>query len=57
MSGVELCETHVWASVGVVTRDGTVSRIWECEQCRAWTAEPFDPDHEVPWDETWLSER
>jgi hypothetical protein len=56
MSGEESCETHVWASVGVATRDGTVCRIWECERCHVWTAEPFDPDRERDWDDTWLSE-
>ncbi len=56
MSGEEICETHVWASVGVVTRNGAVCRIWECEQCPVWTAEPFDPDFEQNWSDTWLSE-
>lgn len=57
MAAEERCETHVWASVGITTRSGQVSRIWECEQCRAWTAEPFNPDLEIGWDETWLSDR
>ncbi|WP_254838622.1 hypothetical protein [Natronomonas marina] len=57
MSGEEICETHVWASLGVVSRQGAVRRIWECERCPVWTAEPFDPDHELSWDDTWLSER
>lgn len=49
------CDTYVWASIGIITRDGTVSRIRECEQCLVWTAEPFDPDFERDWDATWLS--
>ena len=57
MSGEKLCETHVWASVGVTSREGNVCRIWECERCPAWTAEPFDSELQIPWDETWLSER
>lgn len=57
MSGEELCETHAWASVGVVTRGETVCRIWECEQCQGWTAEPFDPEFEISWNDTWLSDR
>jgi hypothetical protein len=55
MADEALCDRHVWASVGVTNKDGRISRIWECEQCQAWTAEPFDPDLEIPWDETWLS--
>lgn len=57
MSGADRCATHTWATVGVVSRDGTVSRIWECENCPAWTAEPFEPDAEFAWDDTWLAER
>jgi len=57
MSGQATCEEHVWASVGIVARDGAVYRIWECEQCQVWTAEPFAPDRERDWDDTWLSER
>jgi hypothetical protein len=57
MSGGETCDTHTWASVGVVTDQGAVYRVWTCEQCPAWTMEPFAPDHEQPWDETWLAER
>jgi hypothetical protein len=57
MSEGAFCETHVWASVGVVTREGTVCKIWECENCPAWTAEPFDPDAERDWEATWLSGR
>ena len=57
MSEAETCETHAWASVGVVTRERSVYRIWECENCPVWTAEPFDPDHEQPWEDTWLAER
>lgn len=51
------CETHTWATLGVVTRDETVHRIWECEDCPVWTAEPFDPADEKPWENTWLAER
>lgn len=50
------CETHAWASVGVVAREGRVNRIWECENCPVWTAQPFDVDYERAWDETWLAE-
>jgi hypothetical protein len=57
MSEARTCETHTWASVGVVIRDGTVYRVWECENCPVWTLEPFDPDHERDWDDTWLAER
>ena len=57
MSVDEICESHTWASVGVVTRDGTVSRIWECENCPVWTEEQFNPEHERYWDDTWLAER
>ncbi len=57
MAGEPTCTTHAWASVGVVTRDDSVCRIWECEQCPVWTTEPFDPAFELPWDETWLAER
>lgn len=57
MSADVTCETHVWASVGIVTRRETVCRIWECEQCQVWTAEPFDPELERAWDDTWQSER
>ena len=57
MSGDPTCETHAWASVGVVTRDGSVCRIWECENCPVWTAEPFEAEYERPWDDTWLAGR
>jgi hypothetical protein len=57
MSDEEVCDKHVWASVGVVTLEGTVSRIWACEDCPVWTAEPFDPDFERAWEDIWLSER
>ncbi|WP_162224670.1 hypothetical protein [Halorussus amylolyticus] len=57
MSEDETCERHAWASVGVVTRAGSVCRIWECENCPVWTAEQFDPDHERLWADTWLAER
>jgi hypothetical protein len=53
----ETCDAHAWASVGLVATDGTIRRVWECEQCGAWTVEPFDPDLERAWDDTWLSER
>ena len=57
MSDAALCDRHAWASAGVVVRDGVVCRIWECEDCPAWTAEELADAHEQPWDETWLSER
>ena len=57
MPAESTCEHHVWASVGVATRGGTVSRIWVCENCPIWTAEPLDADHERHWDDTWLAER
>jgi hypothetical protein len=57
MSDREACDAHAWASVGLVTRGGTIHRVWECEQCGAWTAEPFDPERERAWDDTWLSKR
>ena len=57
MSQEPTCETHAWASVGVVVREGGVNRIWECENCPVWTAEPFADEHERPWDDTWLAER
>jgi hypothetical protein len=52
-----ICDTHAWASVGVVTREETVCTVWTCENCPVWTREPFAPEHELAWDETWLSER
>jgi hypothetical protein len=57
MAGSDTCETHAWASVGVVSRNESVFRVWECEDCPVWTVEPFDPDLERPWDDTWLAER
>jgi hypothetical protein len=57
MSEAETCETHVWASVGVVNREGTVCKIWECENCPVWAAEPFQSEFERGWEDTWLSER
>lgn len=54
---VERCEQHIWASVGVVAHAETVYRIWECERCSVWTAEPFDTADEIPWDETWIADR
>lgn len=56
MADEKTCDTHVWASVGVVVRDGQVCRIWECEQCQVWTAEQFDSASERDWSDTWLSE-
>ena len=57
MTDTDLCEKHIWASVGVATREGTICRIWECEQCPGWTAEPFEADTEVAWDDTWMAAR
>jgi len=52
----ETCERHAWASVGVVHRE-SVRRVWECERCPVWTLEPFDPEYELAWSETWLAEQ
>jgi hypothetical protein len=57
MSDAAICDRHAWASAGVVVRDGAVCRIWECEDCPAWTAEELDDAHEQPWEGTWLAER
>lgn len=57
MSSKATCETHAWASVGVVSEAGTVYRIWECENCPVWTKEPFEPGYEREWTATWLAER
>lgn len=57
MAAEELCERHDWASVGIVTRNDAVQRVWACENCPAWTAEQFDREHEQAWDDTWLAER
>jgi hypothetical protein len=57
MTEATLCERHVWASVGVVDRAGSIRRIWECEDCPAWTTEPFDPEYEQAWNDTWLADR
>lgn len=57
MSPVDTCETHTWATVGVVVRDGSICRVWECENCPVWTVEPFDTEHEQAWDDTWLADR
>lgn len=57
MSGAATCDTHAWASLGVVSDEGTVFRIWECENCQVWTMEPFDTDYRLPWDDTWLADR
>lgn len=57
MSEAAICENHVWASVGVVTCDRSVRRVWECEDCPVWTTEPFDPEYELAWDDTWLADR
>jgi hypothetical protein len=46
------CPEHVWSSVGVTVVDGTVTRVWDCERCDAWTSEPLDDDRRVPWAET-----
>ena len=51
----ERCEQHAWASLGVTAVDGTVTRVWTCEHCPAWTREPLDPAAEVPWADTWLA--
>jgi hypothetical protein len=51
------CEEHAWASVGVTVVDGTVTRVWVCERCLAWTRESLDSGAEVPWDETVLVDR
>jgi hypothetical protein len=45
----ETCPEHVWSVIGVTVVDGTVARIWDCERCTAWTTEPLDEDHHVPW--------
>ncbi|WP_436925021.1 hypothetical protein [Halosimplex amylolyticum] len=57
MTQVEICDQHVWAALGIVSRDGSVSRVWECEDCPVWTTEPFDPEYERDWDDTWLAGR
>ncbi|MFW5911402.1 MAG: hypothetical protein ACOCSD_01570 [Halolamina sp.] len=57
MSVEERCDRPAWASVGVVSRDDAVYRGWECEDCPAWSAQPFDAAHKRPWGETWLAER
>ena len=57
MPEADFCDRHAWASAGVVAREGGVHRIWECEDCPAWTAEELEPASELPWDETWLSDR
>jgi hypothetical protein len=51
------CEEHAWASVGVTVFEGTVTRVWVCERCLAWTREALDADAEVPWAETILADR
>ena len=51
------CEEHAWASVGVTVVDGTVTRVWVCERCLAWTRERLDAEDEVPWAETVLADR
>jgi hypothetical protein len=56
MDDASICETHAWASIGVTARAGSICRIWACESCPTWTAEPLEPDHERRWDETWLAE-
>ena len=57
MPEADFSNRHAWASAGVVAREGGVHRIWECEDCPAWTAEELEPVSELPWDETWLSDR
>ena len=52
----DFCETHAWASVGVLHLDGAPRRIWVCENCPAWTGEPLRDEDRIPWPETWLSE-
>jgi hypothetical protein len=49
------CSEHVWASIGVTIVDGTVTRVWDCERCPAWTKEPLDPEWLVDWDESDLA--
>lgn len=51
----ERCDDHAWASVGVTTVDGQVTRIWDCERCVVWTREPLDEADEIDWAETRLS--
>jgi len=50
------CDEHAWASVGVTVVEGTVTRVWVCERCLAWTRESLDPDAEVPWGETVIAD-
>ena len=57
MAVAESCDVHVWTSLGVTARDGEISRVWECEQCSAWTVESLEPKSEIPWEETWLAEQ
>jgi len=57
MADADLCDRHAWAAAGVAVREGNVCRIWECEDCPAWTAETLDPANEQPWEDTWISER
>ncbi|MFW5924415.1 MAG: hypothetical protein ACOCSP_02310 [archaeon] len=49
------CPEHVWSAIGVAVIDGTVSRIWDCERCTAWTSEPLADDRRVPWPDADLS--
>ena len=51
------CETHAWASLGVVSEENGVAEVWRCENCPAWTREPLRAAAELSWDETRLSER
>ena len=53
----ELCAEHAWASIGVTVVDGTVSRVWACENCPAWTRQPLEATTAVDWADTWLAER
>jgi len=55
-AGMATCDEHAWASVGVTVVEGTVTRVWVCERCLAWTRESLTPDAEVPWDETVIAD-
>jgi hypothetical protein len=50
------CSEHAWTSIGVTVIEGTVTRIWTCERCAAWTSEPLDRSTFVEWGETTLAE-
>ena len=53
----DFCAEHAWASVGVTVIEGTVTRVWACENCPAWSRQRLAEDAEVDWADTWLSER